>query len=76
MAQSINSKAGASLLGGSLATLAVGLLSRYTSYDPDAMEVAAIVTLSSFGLTWLVPERLWRRAEPLTDDGGTVPPSP
>lgn len=60
--QSINSKVGAGLLGGAVTTLVVGLLARYTSYQPDAMEAAAITTVSSFGLAWLVPERLWSRA--------------
>jgi ABC-type Fe3+ transport system permease subunit len=62
MMQSINSKPAAGLLGGAITTLAVGLLSRYTSYNPDGMEAAAITTVASFVLAWLVPERVWSRA--------------
>lgn len=59
--QAINSKPAAGLLGGAVTTLAVGVLTRYTSYDPDAAEAAALTTVIAFGCAWLVPERLWSR---------------
>ncbi len=64
MAQPIESKPAAGLLGGAVSTLAVGLLSRYTTYDPDPAEVGAIVTISSFAVAWLVPSRLLGRYTP------------
>lgn len=72
---SINSKPAAGLLGGALTTLSIGLLSRYTSYDPSAEEAAAITTVISFGLAWLVPEKTWGKvANPTDVDAATSEP--
>lgn len=68
MAQTINSKAGATLLGGAVATLAIGLFSRYTSYDPNAMEASAITTLSAFACAWFIPETWWRKSQGVVDE--------
>lgn len=62
--QPIESKPAAGVVGGALATLTVGLCSRYTSYNPDPAEVGAIVTLSGFAVAWLVPSRLLGRYVP------------
>ncbi|MGE0025690.1 MAG: hypothetical protein AB7O78_01625 [Thermoleophilia bacterium] len=60
----IETKPAAGLLGGAISTLTVGLLARYTSYNPDPAEVGAIVTLTSFGVAWLVPSRVLGRVAP------------
>ncbi len=59
----INAKPAAGLLGGAVTTLTIGVLSRYTSYNPSPEEAAAITTLASFGLAWLVPEKAWGKVE-------------
>lgn len=54
----INAKPAAGAVGAFLATLVVGLLNRYTSYQPSVEETGAIVGLLGFAVAWLVPERL------------------
>jgi hypothetical protein len=61
--RTINAKPAAALFGGYLAVLIIGLLARYTSYDPDAIEAAAITGIAGFAASWIVPEGWWRRAE-------------
>jgi hypothetical protein len=58
----INAKPAGALFGGQVAVLVIGLLNRYTSYNPSVEEATSIVGLCAFAAAWLVPERLWRRA--------------
>jgi hypothetical protein len=62
VSRTINAKPAAGLFGSYLAVLAIGLFNRYTSYDPGAEEVGAIVGIFGFVTAWLVPERWWGRA--------------
>lgn len=57
----IETKPAAGLLGGAIATVAVGALARYTSYNPGPDEVGGIVVIAGFAVAWLVPSRLWDR---------------
>lgn len=59
----INTKPAAALLGGYVSTIVVGLLHRYAGYDPSLDEAMAIVGICSFGLSWLVPEGWWKKAQ-------------
>jgi hypothetical protein len=54
----IESKVAAVGIGAYAATLAVGLLNRYTSYHPTPEEVGAIVGLFGVACGYLVPSRL------------------
>jgi hypothetical protein len=60
--RTINAKPAAALFGGYLSVLVIGLLARYTSYDPDAIEASAITGIAGFAAAWLVPEGWWRKA--------------
>ena len=52
---SIDPKVAAGAVGTFLATLVVGLLNRYTSYQPTVEETGAIVGLFGFACGWLIP---------------------
>lgn len=55
---SIDPKVAAGAVGTFLATLVVGLLNRYTSYQPTVEETGAIVGLFGFACGWLIPRFL------------------
>lgn len=60
---SIHPKVGAAAIAGALATLVLGLLGRYTSYTASPDEAAAITTTFMAAIAWLVPEKLWDKAD-------------
>jgi hypothetical protein len=59
---SINPKVSAGAFAGALVVLIVALLVQYTSFDPEPAVVAAMTTIATFVVAWLVPETLWKRA--------------
>jgi hypothetical protein len=60
--RTINAKPAAALFGSYLAVLVIGLLARYTSYSPDAIEASAITGICGFAAAWVVPEGWWGKA--------------
>lgn len=60
---SINSKAGATLLGGAIVTVGLSLLSQFAGFDPEPAVVASLTTVMAFALAWLVPEKWWWKSK-------------
>lgn len=74
MNPTVKPKVAAGLFGTFLSAVVLGLLAKYTAFDPDPGMAAGISGLIGFAVAWFVPEELWARYEGIY--GGGEEPTP